>query len=402
MKPAMNRKAEAVLGRHRLNPAEVEVGASGASHLPYGGGEADLNIHLEWIMRGAIPLARRNFFMVNQEINHFTGDYASMDAILVKTAHARDVVRAYLAKRGLYAPCEGEAPVRGRGPGAEGRTSRRGECGDAGGVRVVHTKHSSRDIRALASSLGDGRDGDDRRRFDVAIHAAGKSPYKNTPAVVKAWRRHPEWPTLHIVARRRALGLVDAAGPHPPNVRMHIGRLSQDEMTRLMATAGLHVCPSGAEGWGHYINEARSAGAVIMVTNGQPMNELLNGDDDSIFVQPASSRRVMEFAPADMYRLPGVAWYEVNAHGIEEAMERFLSMGDSEARAMGDAARRRYEEDDAFARRRLVSEFSNVLGGDDDDDGTRWCRARRNEPHGRQRERGGAGYAGFRRRRWQR
>ena len=45
-----------------------------------------------------------------------------------------------------------------------------------------------------------------------------------------------------------------------------------------MNRCAVHLCPSSYEGFGHYINEARSVGAFIVTTNAQPMNELVTPD----------------------------------------------------------------------------------------------------------------------------
>ena len=43
-----------------------------------------------------------------------------------------------------------------------------------------------------------------------------------------------------------------------------------------MNTYTFHICPSLCEGFGHYISEGLSCGAVVITNNCAPMNELVN------------------------------------------------------------------------------------------------------------------------------
>ncbi|KAF6260038.1 solute carrier, TRAMD3 or PAT1-domain-containing protein [Scenedesmus sp. NREL 46B-D3] len=51
--------------------------------------------------------------------------------------------------------------------------------------------------------------------------------------------------------------------------------LPQAEMPALLLSHALHVMPSEREGYGHSINEGRAAGAVLLVPDHPPMNELV-------------------------------------------------------------------------------------------------------------------------------
>ena len=97
------------------------------------------------------------------------------------------------------------------------------------------------------------------------LHVAGGSIMKGTSQVMEAMRLLPDI-QLDLVAK--------SASDLPPNVKFH-GRVSDARMRELMNQSVLHLCPSSYEGFGHYLNEARSTGAAIISTNAEPMSELV-------------------------------------------------------------------------------------------------------------------------------
>lgn len=98
-----------------------------------------------------------------------------------------------------------------------------------------------------------------------ALHLKGHSDLKNTPAVLEAWRRNPDLPPLTIIAQ--------APIPNPPPGVTVLGRLPFADLVANLNRHSIHVCPSRAEGWGHYITEGASTGAAVITTNASPMNE---------------------------------------------------------------------------------------------------------------------------------
>lgn len=108
-------------------------------------------------------------------------------------------------------------------------------------------------------------------RFDPAVrrevrclHLRGRSQMKGTGEVVEAWRRNRDLPPLTIVSKDPV---------HAPEWIEIVDSPSDRELDRLLNQCQIHLCPSIAEGWGHYITEAMSVGATVITTDASPMNE---------------------------------------------------------------------------------------------------------------------------------
>ena len=95
--------------------------------------------------------------------------------------------------------------------------------------------------------------------------------------------KNDELPPLTVVAWGPLLERIERRWPErewPSNVTIVRQKMPLPELRRLMATTGIHVCPSACEGFGHSINEARSLGAVVVTTDAPPMNELVTDGED--------------------------------------------------------------------------------------------------------------------------
>jgi glycosyltransferase involved in cell wall biosynthesis len=106
------------------------------------------------------------------------------------------------------------------------------------------------------------------------LHLAGRSPLKGTARLHALWQRHPEWPLLTIVQDAQAVANPMRAGQ--ANIRIESQFLSDEALRTLQNSHRFHLCTSEAEGWGHYIVEAMSVGAVTLTCDAPPMNELIN------------------------------------------------------------------------------------------------------------------------------
>lgn len=171
-------------------------------------------------------------------------------------------------------------------------------------------------------------------REDKVLHLKGHSDLKNTPAVLEAWRRNPDLPELVIVSNNPVEDL-------PPNVSLRRA-IPGDELKHLMNECYVHLCPSRAEGWGHYITEGLSTGASVITTNASPMNEQVN-PDWGMLVEPVASHA------RDMVRE-----YDVDPDDIANAVRASLDLSHEEREKRGALARQHISDRNAAFRKTAI------------------------------------------------
>lgn len=123
--------------------------------------------------------------------------------------------------------------------------------------------------------------------FSVFLHVVGKSPFKGTMTLVKIWMKHPEWPMLTITANKNIPDLIsDVINGNPVrNLTILRGMMGDVELKTIQNTYGLHICSSIHEGFGHYIHEAKSTGAVVLYTDAPSMNETFTDGVNGIAIE---------------------------------------------------------------------------------------------------------------------
>jgi len=264
-------------------------------------GRPDLQLSLEHVYPQALGLARRNLLMPNPEWfrPHYRPQLPRFDALLCKTRHAAAIFAAL-------------------------------------GCRTRHVGFTSDD--RMDSNVPR------ERRF---LHLAGRSPVKGTEAVLAAWRRHPEWPTLVVVQNRRNA----RPGASADNIDHRVGHVADAELRRLQNACRFHICPSEAEGFGHSLAEALGVGAINITTDGEPMNELVTASH-GVLVPPA---RIGELGLARRFF--------VDPEGVEQAVERALRLDAATVAAMSAGARAAYEALDTGFRQALPQAVAASLPG---------------------------------------
>jgi hypothetical protein len=175
-----------------------------------------------------------------------------------------------------------------------------------------------------------GFDSADRRdpavtREQKFLHLAGRSPLKGTARLHALWRRHPEWPLLTIVQDAEAVAEPTTAGE--ANIRVESHFLSDETLRMLQNSHRFHLCTSEAEGWGHYIVEAMSVGAVTLTCDAPPMNELIEPKRGVLLAAHGGARQNL------------VTLSLFDEASLEAAVSRVLAMSPAACESIGAAAR---------------------------------------------------------------
>ena len=286
----------------------------------------EISIHLEYINPAYAKRSRINFLMVNHE-------YFGLRATRAFIAKQMDLADGVLLKTRV-------AGLSLRRSGFNGR--------------LHYTRHTS----PVPHSLGTRMD------FNRLLHFAGRSNWKQTDAIMRAWLAcvPGKLPPICIVCHstclesiRRYVKRNDLARLKSRGVTLIKVPVSDADMWTLKSTHGIHLCPSIVEGYGHYINEARGLGALVVTVDAPPMNELIGPESgvlvpcDRLVPKPQS-----DALPVDMCILdPG---------SVRSAVERVFRMTTNERAALGKAARKNYCNDTRFFKEKMRCILNGLPG----------------------------------------
>lgn len=177
------------------------------------------------------------------------------------------------------------------------------------------------------------------------FHLAGRSRSKGTDRVLALWRRHPEWPRLTVIQNPHS------AQPGTPaaNIDHIVGYMDDAALQELQNRHLIHLCPSETEGYGHYLTEAMSVGAVVVTLDAPPMNELVHAD-----------RGILVPASATTGRQNLATTYFFDDAAMEDAIEKIVAMDDETLRRLGDTARAWFLSNQDMFPPRLLDALDNL------------------------------------------
>lgn len=193
------------------------------------------------------------------------------------------------------------------------------------------------------------------RTNECVLHLAGAHNWKNTPAVIKAWLEYPDLSPLILVSY--GIGLKNLSDyltleelekvSKSKNITWYNEEVPFDKIIEYKHRCRIHLCPSRAEGYGHYINEGRISKAVVITTDAPPMNELVTPNTGIL----------IECLPSQFKR-NGHIMCNVEPIQIYDAVMKALSLSDKDE--LGFRAFEDYQKDTDFFTKNLNTFLTTI------------------------------------------
>lgn len=195
---------------------------------------ADINIFLEIVNPILTKHAKYNILIPNQEWYYKTWkNYINtFDYILVKTQYAKNIFESMVS-----------------------------EC-NTNNNNVIYIGWKSVD-KKMTKKIP--------QKTKTYLHVCGRSKYKQTQSVINNWKS--SYPQLTIIYSSKDVNIIEK---EQDNITYITERLSDEDLSIQMNKNFYHICCSETEGYGHYINEAKSCGSLVITTNAPPMNEFIS------------------------------------------------------------------------------------------------------------------------------
>ena len=201
--------------------------------------------------------------------------------------------------------------------------------------RVIYTGFTSEDLY----------DPQYTKDYNQWLHIAGKSDYKGTLILLEAWKKHPEWPTLTVLYKGADSDRkIKKWGKELENVRLVNRFVDDKEIKKLVNTSGIHIYPCIVEGFGHTLNEVRSAKGVALYTNGGAMAEFFKEMESGIPIHVHD----------DSTRMGMAQLQKVSVKTIEDAIHKAQKLSREQLERIGEKARLSFIQDRAKFKKRML------------------------------------------------
>lgn len=152
----------------------------------------------------------------------------------------------------------------------------------------VKTREAEKKFKSLTSkpvkyigwtSLPKGYE--EKKNYHKAFVCVGKNIFRHPQLLIDAYASAEDngsFPELHIPYDSKVFSVV-VPDSCKEKIKTYPSVLKQKEYDELLDECGLAICLSGAEGFGHAVNEAISNGCNLLLSDIMPFRELTNYED---------------------------------------------------------------------------------------------------------------------------
>lgn len=241
--------------------------------------EADINIFIELPKKACFPFAKKNYFIPNPE--WYCADrkmIPQFDLILCRTHEVERIFQQF-----------------------------------------------TKNTYFLGFTSMDKFDDTIAKEYNQFLHVAGTSHQKGTQTILDLWAQRPDFPLLI------SSGSL-FKDPKIHNVLHSKERIPEELFTRRQNECGIHLCTSETEGFGHYLVEAMSTGAVVITTDAPPMNEHIQDRRCLVGYNATKPQRLainyyvdpvqLECAISDLLALPKEEVVKIGQHNRQLFLEQ--------------------------------------------------------------------------------
>jgi Glycosyl transferase family 2/Glycosyl transferases group 1 len=181
----------------------------------------------------------------------------------------------------------------------------------------------------------------EKKNFHKAIVPVGKNMWRNPRPIIQTYmwieKHDPSFfktlPELHIVYIPEAIPLPPIPESLQSKIKLHGELMPEKEYDELLQECGLCICMSAIEGFGHAVNEAMSAGCVLILSPIDAFMELTNNKN--------------VFWVSEMKRTPHPQClgelYDIEQKSLYEALILYCTCHFAQRRGYSNASRERYE-----------------------------------------------------------
>jgi hypothetical protein len=260
---------------------------------------ADVNVFFELLKPSLYRYAKINTYFPNPEWFWFGKDLKGIDVVFAKTRDSEVIFRTL-------------------------------------GCNVLYTSFTSRDLLDHKFI---------NRKERTYLHLSGQSETKGTDATFHCWYDNPDLPMLFFCKTKgneKYLRTKDR-----PNIAGCYNRLDEKRLNILINKCAFHVCCSEYEGFGHYLWEAKSAGGIVITTDGAPMKDFVT-DLDGFRVKVLHRKRQHYGTLCVIDRMD-----------LARVIKQTMQLTDKQVRDMSLQSRLAWEENDSYFRDIIQQTFNH-------------------------------------------